>query len=63
MQALVSVTVLPAIIDLRAKDAMSDFRSGTIEPRAPRVIPMEEKLEKPQRAKVAMVSERFWQME
>ena len=47
-------------MDLRANDARSDFRSGTIEPRAPRVIPMDEKLENPHKANVAMVADRSW---
>lgn len=59
IQALVSVTVVPAIIDLSAIEARSDLRSGTIEPSAPSVIPIDEKLEKPQSANVAMVIDRF----
>ena len=55
MQALVNVTVEPQIIALKAKDDKSDFRSGTREPIAPSVIPIDEKLEKPHSAYVAIV--------
>lgn len=54
IHALVNVTVDPQIIALKANDDKSAFRSGTRDPIAPNVMPMEEKLEKPHNAYVAI---------
>lgn len=55
IHALVKVTVEPQIMALKAKDERSDFLSGTREPIAPNVMPMDEKLAKPHKAYVAIV--------
>lgn len=49
------VVVDPAIMALSAMEARSDFRSGTIDPSAANVIPMEAKLLNPQSAYVDIV--------
>lgn len=49
------VVVDPAIIAFSAMDARSDFLSGTIDPNAASVIPMEAKLLNPHRAYVDIV--------
>lgn len=54
IQALVNVTVDPHIIALKANEDRSAFRSGTSDPIAPNVIPIDEKLEKPHSAYVAI---------
>lgn len=52
------MVVDPAIIAFSAMDARSDFLSGTIDPNAASVIPMEAKLLNPHRAYVDIVWER-----
>lgn len=50
IDAEMNVTVDPAIIDLNAIDAKSDFLCGTRDPNAPNVMPIDAKFENPHKA-------------
>lgn len=58
IEAEMKVVVDPAIMALKAMEARSDFRSGTMVPSAAKVMPIEAKLLNPHNAYVEMVCDR-----
>ena len=57
MQAVVKQATLPAIMARKISPEMSERRSGAMPPRAPSINPMEERLENPHSAYVAITTD------